>query len=107
MDSSHRSTFILNKAYKEFFHCDDFHWAYRPVQNLLPMFMLALEIKFERVPYLHDEGYKTSDDYDLCQPLNKSTHIYAVPSVAAASFNPTDYQTPMIPTPMSTPNEDQ
>ena len=47
--SNHRSTVILNKVYKAFFHYDDFlHCAYSPDQNLLAMFMLALEIEFER-----------------------------------------------------------
>ena len=60
--------------------------------------MLALEIKFERALYLHDEGYKTGDGYDLPQPLHKSTCIYAVPSVAEVSFNPTGYQGSTVPT---------
>ena len=49
------------------------------------------------VLYLHDEGYKTGDDYGLPQPLNKPTHIYPAPSAAEASFDPADYQKPMIP----------
>ena len=53
--------------------------------------MLALEIEFERALCLYDEGYKTCDDYGLPQLLNKSTHIYSVPSVDEASFNPIDY----------------
>ena len=100
--SNHRSTMILNKVYKAFFHCDAFlHWVYKP--NLSATFMLALEIEFERALYLQDEGYETGDNYDLPHLLNKSTCIYAVPSVATASFNSTDYQKPMIPTSLSTP----
>ena len=65
--------------------------------------MLALEIKFEWALYLYDDGYGTGDNYDPPQPFNKSTHIYSVPWAAKASFNPTDYQTPMIPTSLSIP----
>ena len=67
--------------------------------------MLALEIKFERTLYLHDEGYKTGDDYDLPQPLNKFTCIYSVPSVAEASFNHMGYQGSTMPTSPSTPKK--
>ena len=95
---SHRSTMILDKLYKAFFHCHDFlHCTYRPDQNLLATFILALQIEFERTLYLHDEGYKTSDDYDLPQPLHKYTCIYAVPSVAEVSFDPTGYKGSTIP----------
>ena len=76
--------------------------GHRPDQILLATFMLALEIKFERALYLHDEGYEASDDYDLPQPLNKSTLIYAVPLVATSPFNPTDYQKLMVPISLST-----
>ena len=67
------------------------------------MFMLDLEIEFERALYLYDEGYKTSDDYGLPQPLNKSTCIYSVWSVDEASFDPAYYQKPMAPTSPLTP----
>ena len=60
--------------------------------------MPALDIKFERSLYLHDNGYKTSDDYDLPQLVSKSTHIYAIPTLATAWFIATDYQKPMLPT---------
>ena len=94
---THKSTMILDKLYKVFFHCDNFlHWAYRPDQKLLATFMLALEIQFERALYLHDEGHK-GDDYDLLQPLHKSTCIYAVCSVTEISFNPEGYQGSTIP----------
>ena len=99
--STYRSTVVLNRVYKAFFYSENFlDWVHRPDQILWAMFMLALEIKFERAPlYLHDEGYETGDDYGLPQLLNKSTScIYSVPSVAEASFDPTDYQRPMMPT---------
>ena len=103
---SERSIMILNKVYKAFFHCEDFlHWAYRPDQILLAMFMLALKIDFERALYPNDEGYETDDDYDLPQPLNKPTNIYAVQSVATPYFNYTDYQKPTISTSLTTPKE--
>ena len=77
---------VFNKVYKAFFHFEDFlHWAHEPDQIFLAMFMLVLEIGFERALYLYDECYKSSDDYDLPQPLNKSMQIYTVPS-AAHSF---------------------
>ena len=44
--------------------------------------MLALEFEFEMEIYLHDGGYDTNANYYLPQPLNESTHIYAVPSEA-------------------------
>ena len=67
--------------------------------------MVALEIEFEKALYLSDEGYKTDDEYDLPWPLNKSSLIHAVPSVATAYFNTTDYQKPMILTPPSIPRQ--
>ena len=96
--------------HKAVFHCDYFlHWAYTPDQHVLATFILALEINFERALYLHDEGYKTGDDYDLPHPLRKSTHIYVEPSVVIASLNPMDYQNqwypPLCQTPKQRPEE--
>ena len=87
---NHRSTMILNKLYKAFFHCDAFlNWAYRPNRSVT--FMLVLENEFERGLYLHGEGYDTNANYDLPQPPNKSTCIYAVPLVAELSFDSMGY----------------
>ena len=101
MARNYRSIIILDKVYKAFVHCDDFlHWAFRA--NLSAMFMLALEIKLEGALYLHNEGYKTDDDYGLPQPLNKPTHINKGPSVAEASFDSVGYQGSTIPASPST-----
>ena len=56
------------------------------------MFLLALEIEFEKGLYLHNAGYDTDVNYDLPQPLKKSAHMYVVTSVAETSFNPMGYQ---------------
>ena len=105
---TYRSTVVFDRSRKAFFHSEDFfHWGHRPDQILFATFMLALEIKFKWAQYLHDGNYETGDDYDLPQPFNKSTHIYSVSSGAKASFSPADYQKPMIPTFLSTPNEEQ
>ena len=62
-----------------------------------------IEIEFEQALYLCNERYETSDDHGPLQLLIKFTCIYSVPSVAEASFDPTDYQKPMIPTSPLTP----
>ena len=67
------------------------------------MFLLALEIEFKRVLYLHDEGYDTDANYDLPQPLKKTIHIYVGTAVAKTSFDPTGYQEAGMPSLMSTP----
>ena len=55
MDRNHRSTVIIDKVYKAFFHCDDYlHWAHRPDQVLHSTFILALEVKLELD--LHQHG---------------------------------------------------
>ena len=75
--STYRSTVVLNRIYKAFFHSKDFlDRVHRPDQILLAILMLALEIEFERALYLYDEGYETSDNYCLPQLLNKSTWFY-------------------------------
>ena len=48
------------------------------------MFMLALEIEFEKGLYHHDKGYDINTNYNLPQALKKSTCIYTLPSVAEA-----------------------
>ena len=96
---TYRSTVVLNRVYKAFFHSEDFlDWAHIPDQMLLAILMLALEIESERMLYLHNEGSETGDDYGLPQPLNKSIYIYSVLSLAKDSFSFTDYQKPMIST---------
>ena len=86
-----------------FFNSDNFiDIATRPNEILLETFMLSLEIESERALYLHNEGYKTSDDFGLPKLFIRSTYTYSVPSVAETSFNPTDYQRPTIPTSPST-----
>ena len=55
MVGNHRSTVIIDKVYNAFFHCDDYlHWAHRPDQVLLSMFILALEVKLEIALYQHN-----------------------------------------------------
>ena len=99
---NHRTTMILDKLYKAFFHCEDFlQWAYKP--SLPATFLLAFEIMFERGLYLHNEGYDTDVDYDLPQPLKKTDYIYVVTSTAETSFDPMGYQRSAIPAFMSTP----
>ena len=57
---------ILDKVYKDFFHCEDFlNWAYK--LHLTCMFLLALETEFERAMYLRDEGYDIDANYNLPQ----------------------------------------
>ena len=64
--SNYRSTVVLNRVYKVFLHCEDFlNWDHRLGQLPLARFMVALEMKFEWTLYLHNEGYKTDDHYDL------------------------------------------
>ena len=67
---NHRTTMILNKVYKAFFHCEDFiNWAFKP--NRACKLLLAFEIKFERGLYLHDEGYDIDANYNLPQHLKR------------------------------------
>ena len=78
---------ILNKVYKAFFYCEDFlHWAYKP--NLLAMFLEALEIKFERGLYLHDEGYDNDANYDLPQSPQASKLWWLI----LPAVDPDDYK---------------
>ena len=82
---------ILDKVYKAFFHSKDFvNWAYKP--HLTHTLLLSLEIEFERGLYLHGEGYNTDPNYDLPQLLQRTTHIYVVPSTTKASFDPLSSQ---------------
>ena len=60
MAGTYRSTVFLDRVHTAIFHSEDFlDWAHRPDQILLSTFLLALEIKFEGLLYLHDEGYET------------------------------------------------
>ena len=38
--------------------------------------------------YLHDEGYDTDANYNLPQPIKRSTHIYVVTAEDETSFDP-------------------
>ena len=71
--------------------------------NLSAMFMLALEIKFEKGLYLHNEGYDDNINYDLLQSLKKLTCICTVLSVAKTSFDPIGHQGSTILTFLPTP----
>ena len=63
---NHRSTVIIDKVYKAFFHCDDYlHWVNRPDQILHSSFILTLKVKFELALHQHDEGYDIDNIYDL------------------------------------------
>ena len=87
----HRSTTVLNRVHVAILNSDYFSeittWEN---EHLLAQFTIALEIEFERALQFHNEGYKSSDDYDLPKLLIRSTCIYSVLSVAETSFNPTD-----------------
>ena len=99
-----RSTAVLYKVHVAFFNSDYFgEMTTRANEHLLAQFMLALENEFERALQFHNEGYQSSDDYDLPKLLMRSTHIYSVSSAAEISFNPTDYQESTTPTSLSTP----
>ena len=66
MARNHRSTVIIDKVYKAFFHCPDYlHWAHRPDQVLHSTFVLALQVEFELALHEHYEGYDTDNIYDL------------------------------------------
>ena len=81
MARNYRSTVIINKVYKAFFHCDDFlHWAHRPDQVLHSTFILALVVEFELALHQHDDVYAIDNNYDLPQPLKRTAHIYVVTS---------------------------
>ena len=68
------------------------------------MFLLPLEIKFKRGLYLHDEGYDTDANFNLPQPLKKTTHICVVAAAAAqTSFGLMGYQESGMHTLTSTP----
>ena len=99
---TYRSTIVFNKVHGAFFNSDYFgEMTTRANEHLLAQFMLALDTKFERALQLHDESYKSSDDYDLPKLLIRSNHIYLVSSTAE-TFNPTDYQESTTPTSPST-----
>ena len=85
---THRAMMILNKVYKAFFHCEDFvNWAYK--LHIPHTFLLALKIEFERGLHLHDEGCGTDANFDLSQPMKKTTCIYAVTALAETFFSST------------------
>ena len=72
MAGNYRSTVIIDKVYKAFFHCDDYlHWAHRPDKVLHYTFILALEVEFKLALHQHDEGYDTDNIYDLPPVLKK------------------------------------
>ena len=78
---------ILKNVYMAFFHCKNFiNWAHK--LHLTYTFLLTLEIEFERGLYLHDKGYDTDTNYDLSQPLKRTTDIYVVTAVTENSFYP-------------------
>ena len=79
MAGNHRSTVVIDKVYKAFFHCDDYlHWAQRPDQVLHSPFTVALAVKSELALHQHDEGYDTDNVYDLPQLLKRTACIHAV-----------------------------
>ena len=67
------------------------------------MLLLALQIKFERGLYIHNEGYDTDANYDLPEPLKKPACICVVTAAGETSLNLMGYQGSAIPTYMSTP----
>ena len=85
MVGNHRSTVIIDKVNKAFYHCDDYlHWARRPDQVLHSTFMLALEAEFELALHQHKEGYDTENIYDLLQPLKRTACIHMVTTTERA-----------------------
>ena len=92
MPGTYRSTIVLSKVNVAFFNSDYFsEMTTRANRNCLAQFTLALETEFERALPFHDEGYESSDDYDLWELLIRWTHIYSVLSAVETSFNPADY----------------
>ena len=74
---TYRCTEVPGRVHMSFFHSEGFiEFASRPDKILLAMFMLALQIKFERVPYLNDEGYRSSDDNSCSTGLPVSTQYH-------------------------------
>ena len=93
MARNHRSTVIIDKDYKTFFHCDDYlHWAHRSDQVLHSTFILALEVKLQLALYQDDEGYDTDNIYDLLPMLKRAAHIHAVTTTNEGSINPSGSQ---------------
>ena len=93
---NHRATMILDKFYKALSSAKPLLTG--PINQMSPaIFLLAWEIKFKRGLHLHDECYNTDTNYDLPQPLKKTTHIYAVTTAAKTSFNHKGYQKSEMP----------
>ena len=102
------STVVLHKVHMAFFNRDYFgEVTTRENKYLLVQFTWALEMEFERALQFHDEGYESSNDYDLPKLLIRSTHIYLVSSAVETSFNSTDYQESTTATSLSTPKPRQ
>ena len=88
MAGNHRSTVIIDKIYKVFFHCDNYlPWAHRPHQVLHSTFILTLDVEFELALHQYDEDYATDDICDLPKLLKRAAHIYAVTSRNEGSFD--------------------
>ena len=67
---TYRSTVIIDKVHERFFHSGNFIKITCMVnEHHLVQFMFILEIKFERALHLHDEGYKSDDNYGLPKQL--------------------------------------
>ena len=89
MAGNHRSTVIMDKVYKAFFHCNDYHyWAHRPDQALHSTFILALEVKFELALHQQNEGYDTDNIYYLPKPLKRPTCSHVVTTKNKGSIDP-------------------
>ena len=103
MARKHRSTVIIGKVYKVFFHCDDnLHWANRPDKVLHSTYLLALEVEFKLALHLHNEGYDTDNIYDLPPMFKRTAHIHVVTSKNEGSFKPSDSQGGAVSIPLST-----
>ena len=104
MARNHRSTVIIDKVYKAFFHCNDYHhWALRPDQVLHSTFILALEVEFELALHQHDEGYDIDNIYDLPPMLKNTACIHAVTSTNEGSIDPSGSQGGVVSISLSTP----
>ena len=99
MTRNHRSTVIIDKAYKAFFHCNDYlHWAHRPDQVFHSTFILAPEVEFKLALHQHNEGYDTDNISDLPQLLKRMAHIHVATTTNEDSINPSGFQGGAAPT---------
>ena len=75
----YRSTSILEKVLNSFFNYYQFHaMANMPDEIILARMMTALDLKFERALYYHDQGYDSNNNYWLPSHITRPVHIYSM-----------------------------